>query len=68
MWPKATKADLLSTHDIRSYIHNAFLDLLKELKGEIQVCLLTFYLVLFLTILLVLSYWTGLNYNGHMVH
>lgn len=37
MRPSATKLDLPSTHNINTFIHNAFLDFLKELKIEIQV-------------------------------
>lgn len=37
MRPKSTTADLPSTHDISTYIHNAFIKFLDELKGQIQV-------------------------------
>jgi hypothetical protein len=37
MRPKSTTADLPSTHDISTYIHNAFVKFLDELKGQIQV-------------------------------
>jgi hypothetical protein len=37
MRPKTANIDLPSTHDISSYIHNAFIKFLNELKGEIQV-------------------------------
>ncbi|KIM59139.1 hypothetical protein SCLCIDRAFT_27578 [Scleroderma citrinum Foug A] len=37
IWPKATKADIPSTHDIYMYIHNTFGEFIKELRSEIQV-------------------------------
>ncbi|KIM67463.1 hypothetical protein SCLCIDRAFT_41768, partial [Scleroderma citrinum Foug A] len=36
MRPKATKTDILSTHNIYMYIHNAFGEFIKELRSEIQ--------------------------------
>ena len=35
MRPKLTTADLPLTHDISTYIHNAFVKFLDELKGQI---------------------------------
>ncbi|KAF8443722.1 hypothetical protein L210DRAFT_861964 [Boletus edulis BED1] len=37
MWPNTTKADIPSTHDISVYVHNEFIDFIKQLKVEIQV-------------------------------
>jgi hypothetical protein len=37
MRPAAMKADIPSTHDITTYIHNAFLDFFVQLKSDIQV-------------------------------
>ncbi|KAF8442871.1 hypothetical protein L210DRAFT_3397292 [Boletus edulis BED1] len=37
MRPNATKADIPSTHDISVYVHNEFIDFIKQLKVEIQV-------------------------------
>ncbi|KIM68362.1 hypothetical protein SCLCIDRAFT_74820, partial [Scleroderma citrinum Foug A] len=37
MRPSAIQLDLPMTHDICMYIHNAFVDLLKDLKDNIQV-------------------------------
>ena len=42
MRPRATKADIPSTHDITTFIHNAFTNFLKELKAEIKVCFFIF--------------------------
>lgn len=39
MRPNATKADLPSTHDIRTFIHNEFHGFMKQLKADVQVCL-----------------------------
>ncbi|KAF8442029.1 hypothetical protein L210DRAFT_854280 [Boletus edulis BED1] len=36
MQPVATKLDLPSTHDVCTFIHNSFINFLKELKSEIQ--------------------------------
>ncbi|KIM63723.1 hypothetical protein SCLCIDRAFT_99252, partial [Scleroderma citrinum Foug A] len=36
MRPSATQFDLPMTHNICMYIHNAFVDLLKDLKDNIQ--------------------------------
>ncbi|KAG6814853.1 hypothetical protein H0H87_007008, partial [Tephrocybe sp. NHM501043] len=36
MRPKATKADLPSTHDVKVHIHNEFVRWLKELKADIM--------------------------------
>jgi hypothetical protein len=41
MRPKSTTADLPSTHDVSTYIHNAFVKFLEELKGQIQVITVT---------------------------
>ncbi|KAF8060907.1 hypothetical protein FPV67DRAFT_1423100 [Lyophyllum atratum] len=37
MRPEAKRADLPSSHDIRNFIHNAFVDRLNELKQDIEV-------------------------------
>lgn len=37
MRPNATKADVPSSHDITTYIHNEFVSFIKQLKVEIQV-------------------------------
>jgi len=37
MQPTVTKADLPTTHDITTYIHNAFATFLQDLKTELQV-------------------------------
>jgi hypothetical protein len=37
MRPNTNKADLPTAHDVSLYIHNAFVNHLKELKEEIQV-------------------------------
>ncbi|KAF9235201.1 hypothetical protein BU15DRAFT_37058, partial [Melanogaster broomeanus] len=36
MQPAATRADLPSTHDISTFIHNAFISFINDLKSEIQ--------------------------------
>jgi hypothetical protein len=38
MRPRATKADIPSTHDIMQYIHNEFVALLRCFKTDISVC------------------------------
>ncbi|KAF9231503.1 hypothetical protein BU15DRAFT_56036, partial [Melanogaster broomeanus] len=40
MRPNTSKADLPSTHDISTYIHNSFIEFLSTLKTRIQVCLM----------------------------
>ena len=47
MRPTATNADLPTTHDICVFIHNAFIDYLKQLKKDIQVCHSLVFLILF---------------------
>ncbi|KAF9226875.1 hypothetical protein BS17DRAFT_697130 [Gyrodon lividus] len=37
MRPASTKADLPSTHDISTYVHNKFILFIKKLKDELQV-------------------------------
>ena len=37
MRPAATKADLPSTHDITTFIHNSFVTFLKEIQEEIRI-------------------------------
>lgn len=37
MRPNATKADIPSSHDISTFVHNEFVDFIKQLKEEIQV-------------------------------
>jgi hypothetical protein len=37
MWPKSTTSDLPSSHDIKVYLHNAFVKHINELKDEITV-------------------------------
>ena len=37
MRPKAVKRDMPSTHDVTTYIHNQFVNWLKELKSDISV-------------------------------
>lgn len=37
MRPSATKVDLPTTHDITTYIHNAFISFMQDLKIELQV-------------------------------
>ncbi|KIK76896.1 hypothetical protein PAXRUDRAFT_118093, partial [Paxillus rubicundulus Ve08.2h10] len=36
MRPGATNTDLPSTHDIATFIHNSFVDFIKQLKIDIQ--------------------------------
>ncbi|KIM57557.1 hypothetical protein SCLCIDRAFT_71914, partial [Scleroderma citrinum Foug A] len=36
MRPSATKADLPSSHDISTHIHNAFTDFLQQLKTDLK--------------------------------
>jgi len=40
MRPKATKANLLSSHNVTVYIHNQFSNWLKQLKADIIVSLI----------------------------
>ncbi|KIM57892.1 hypothetical protein SCLCIDRAFT_59477, partial [Scleroderma citrinum Foug A] len=37
MRPNANKADIPSSHDISTFIHNSFVDFLQNLKHRIQV-------------------------------
>jgi hypothetical protein len=37
MRPKSTLKDLPTTHDVKKYIHNRFVDRLEELKQDILV-------------------------------
>ncbi|KAG2352169.1 hypothetical protein BDR07DRAFT_1314957 [Suillus spraguei] len=37
MHPASTTAELPSTHDIKTYIHNAFIKLIESVKADIQV-------------------------------
>jgi hypothetical protein len=37
MHPTATVADLPSTHNVMTYIHNLFIKLIKDIKAEMQV-------------------------------
>ncbi|KAG1748009.1 uncharacterized protein EDB91DRAFT_1048347 [Suillus paluster] len=37
MHPAATVADLPSTHNVTTYIHNSFIKLIKDIKAEMQV-------------------------------
>ncbi|KAF8059787.1 hypothetical protein FPV67DRAFT_1424758, partial [Lyophyllum atratum] len=37
MRPQAKRADLPSSHDVRNFIHKAFVDRLKQLKKDIEV-------------------------------
>ena len=37
MHPNTNKADIPSTHDVLTYIHNSFVDFLQNLKHRIQV-------------------------------
>ncbi|KIM67446.1 hypothetical protein SCLCIDRAFT_107455 [Scleroderma citrinum Foug A] len=39
MRPNANKADIPSSHDISTFIHNSFIDFLQNLKSRIQVSL-----------------------------
>lgn len=41
MRPKATNADLPTTHDVTVYVHNQFVNWLKELKEQITVSIRT---------------------------
>ncbi|KAG9310553.1 hypothetical protein JVU11DRAFT_9102 [Chiua virens] len=36
MQPNATKADIPSTHDVSTFVHNEFINFIKQLKVEIQ--------------------------------
>ncbi|KIM65341.1 hypothetical protein SCLCIDRAFT_38991, partial [Scleroderma citrinum Foug A] len=36
MRPAATKADIPSTHDVSTFIHNSFIDFFWQLKTNIQ--------------------------------
>ncbi len=40
MRPKSTSVDLPSTHDVSTYIYNAFNKFLDELKGQMQVIII----------------------------
>lgn len=37
MRPKTTKADVPTTHDVMSHLHNEFVGWLQELKADIEV-------------------------------
>lgn len=37
MRPKAIKADLPSTHDVQTYLHNQFVEFFNELKAKFKV-------------------------------
>ena len=37
MRPKTTKADVPTTHDIMSHLHNEFVEWLQQLKADIEV-------------------------------
>ena len=43
MCSKSTAADLPSTYDVSTYIHNAFVKFLDKLKGRIQVIIIYYW-------------------------
>ena len=67
---KLTTADLPSTHDISTYIHNAFVKFLDELKGQIQVsntnCCSVYHTSKYTT--LGQDYWICLDNNKPLIH
>ena len=67
MRPRATKADIPSTHNITTFIHTPSPTSSRNWKLRLRYAFLSFHLALFLTILLVHGNWTGVDHDGHLV-
>ncbi|KAI9567029.1 hypothetical protein HD554DRAFT_2024527, partial [Boletus coccyginus] len=70
--PNTTKADLPSTHNISTFIHNEFVEFIKHLKAEIQVHHTIFYFLfsanLYTHLPTVAIQWSHLHHHGPLVH
>lgn len=67
MHPTATKANLSSGHDVTTYIHNAFLKFIDNLKTKFQVSTTWMFKITALFLHTVSKYQPGLNQNRSVI-